>query len=216
MKIGVFDSGIGGKAIAEALKPILENNTKIILINDQKNIPYGDKTASEIIRLTDNAIQPLLKKNCDIIIIACNTATATAIDNLREKYPNQKFVGIEPMIKPASKLTKSKIIAVCATPATLASPRYKNLVKKFGAGLKIIEPNCSNWAKMIENGQIDQKQIAKIVNNACNYGADIIVLGCTHYCWIKDLVTDICAGRAKVLEPSAAIGYRVKKILESC
>ncbi|HSW91204.1 MAG TPA: hypothetical protein VLG09_00980, partial [Candidatus Saccharimonadales bacterium] len=106
MKLGVFDSGIGGKAIAEALSYSFPDAT-IITVNDAKNVPYGDKTPNEVITFTDNAIQPLLEQQCDIIILACNTATAIAIDILRNRYPAQKFIGIEPMIKTAASITKS-------------------------------------------------------------------------------------------------------------
>lgn len=216
MRIGVFDSGIGGKAIAKTLHKNLNKDIEIIIVDDHKNLPYGDKTPNEVINLTDAAIQPLLNSNCQIIIIACNTATALAIDTLRLKYPNQKFIGIEPMIKTASILTKSKIIAVCATPATLNSDKYKRLVMNFGSKLEIIQPDCSNWAKMIEDNQINHHQIEKIIDDICKKGGDIIVLGCTHYHWIKKLIDDICKGRAEVIEPSDAVVHRVKELLKSC
>src|SRR5665811_632027 len=98
MKLGVFDSGIGGEAIANALQQTFPDAV-VITVNDRAHIPYGDKTADEVISLTNTAIQPLLKANCDIIVLACNTATALAIETLRMNYPQQKFIGIEPMIK---------------------------------------------------------------------------------------------------------------------
>lgn len=213
MKLGVFDSGIGGKAIANALK-LTFPDAIIIKVNDCANIPYGDKTPDEVISLTNTAIQPLLKADCDIIILACNTATALAIETLRASYPEQKFIGIEPMIKTAAKLTTSHIVAVCATPATLASSRYNQLVKKFGTGLKIIEPDCSGWAQMIENNQINHQLISQTITNVCDRGADVIVLGCTHYHWIKDLIIELTNGRTQVIEPSEAIGRRVKALLK--
>lgn len=213
MKLGVFDSGIGGEAIAAVLRLVFPTVT-ITTVNDHKNVPYGSKTPGEIINLTDVAIQPLINANCDVIILACNTATAVAIGTLRTKYPNQKFIGIEPMIKTAAELTRSHTIAVCATPATLASDRYNKLVKKFGGGLSIIEPDCSNWAQMIEDNKINYQLISRTINDMCDRGADVIVLGCTHYNWIEDLITKIADGRAKVIEPSSAISNRVKQLLQ--
>ncbi len=215
MKIGIFDSGIGGKAIEEKIKKTL-NKVEVIVVDDHKNIPYGSKQPSEIIELTDIALQPLLKEKCEIIILACNTATAIAINSLRLRYPDQKFIGIEPMIKTAAKLTKSKIITVCATPATLGSARYKKLIKNFGSNLKIIEPDCNNWAKMIEDNHVNHKQINKVIEDVCSQGADVIVLGCTHYYWIKKHINKACKGRAEVIEPSKAICCRVKDLLKSC
>ncbi len=213
MKLGIFDSGIGGEAVAAALQ-ISFPNAEIMTVNDKDNIPYGDKSVDEVNRLTDQAIQPLLQAQCDIIVIACNTATAVAIENLRSHYPNQKFIGIEPMIKTAASLTKSKVIAVCATPATLDSQRYDELVEKYGAHLTIIEPDCTQWAYLIENNQLNRSHIESVANDACQQGADVIVLGCTHYHWIKDVIIELAAGRAQILEPSEAIGRRVSQLLE--
>ena len=213
MKLGIFDSGIGGEAVAAALAQTFPQAT-IITVNDRGHLPYGDKTLDEVQHLTEAAIQPLLTSSCDVIILACNTATALAIEYLRATYPEQKFIGIEPMIKAAAALTKSGTIAVCATPGTLASTRYARLVQKHGSHLTILEPNCSQWAYWIESNQINREHIAEIVNDVCEKDADVIVLGCTHYHWIKELIIELAAGRATVIEPSEAIGRRVQELLE--
>jgi len=212
MRLGVFDSGIGGKAIAESLK-LSFPDADITTVNDRKNVPYGNKTNKEIINLTDKAIQPLLEQSCDVIIIACNTATAVAIDSLRVKYPNQKFIGIEPMVKTASSLSSTRKIAVFATPATLNSQRYKKLVNKYGKNLEILEPDVSDWALMIEKNQINYESIRQIIETVCQNGVDVIVLGCTHYHWIKNSIMEMVSQRAHVIEPSEAIGKRVKNLL---
>jgi len=212
MKLGIFDSGIGGEAVAAALQITFPEAT-IVTVNDRAHVPYGDKTQQEIIRLTDTALQPLLDNTCDVIILACNTATALAIDTLRRTYPKQLFIGIEPMIKTASQLTISGIIAVCATPATLSSDRYKNLQKKYAPNLSVLEPDCREWAYLIENNQINRTHVVNQITSVCDQGADVIVLGCTHYHWIKDLIVELAAGRAKVIEPSEAIGRRVQELL---
>jgi glutamate racemase len=212
MKLGVFDSGIGGEAVAAALQ-ITFPAAEIIVVNDRTHVPYGDKSTDEVISLTDAAIQPLLSAKCDVVILACNTATAAAIETLRDRYPTQKFIGIEPMIKTAAQITKSGTVAVCATPATLQSDRYHQLVEKFGEKLNITQPDCRNWAYMIENNQINHTEIQRVITAACDQGADVIVLGCTHYHWIKEFITEVVAGRATILEPSEAIGRRVATLL---
>lgn len=214
MKLGVFDSGIGGEAVATSLRMAFPEAT-IQVVNDKKNVPYGSKTTDEVTRLTDAAIQPLLTTKCDIIILACNTASAAALEVLRSKYPQQQFIGLEPMVKPAAALTKTGVIAVCATPSTLASDRYKWLVETYAKNTRIIKPDCSSWAYMIENDQIDRDGIAAIVNDCCDAGADVIVLGCTHYHWIKDLITEIAGSRATVLEPSEAVARRILAIMST-
>jgi glutamate racemase len=212
MRLGIFDSGIGGEAVATALQQTFPQ-AQIITVNDRKNVPYGSKTPNEIVQLTDTAIQPLLAASCDIIILACNTASAVTIETLREHYPEQKFIGIEPMIKTAANLTQTQTIAVCATPATLASPRYHSLIERYGQHLTILEPDCSDWAYMIENNQINHQAIEHIINEVCDKGTDVIVLGCTHYHWIKELITDLANSRAQVIEPSEAIGNRIASLL---
>jgi len=212
MKLGIFDSGIGGEAVAASLQKAFPD-AELLIVNDRKNVPYGSKTPSEVVTLTDAAIQPLLAAQCDVIILACNTASAAAIEILREKYPSQKFIGLEPMVKTAAALTKNGTIAICATPTTLASNRYKRLIATHGSHLTILEPDCSAWAYMIENNQVNHEEIKQIVDSICNRGADVIVLGCTHYHWIKDLISELSVGRARVIEPSEAIARRVASLL---
>ncbi|MFI5212584.1 MAG: glutamate racemase [Candidatus Saccharimonadales bacterium] len=212
MRLGIFDSGIGGEAVAAALQHTFPQ-ADIHTVNDHAHLPYGDKTKGEVITLTEAAIQPLLVENCDIIVIACNTATSLAIEWLRKWYPNQKFIGIEPMIKTAASLTQTGTIAVCATRATLDSERYTALVKKYGSNLRIIEPDCSQWAHWIENDKLNQAHVKQVIDYVCDQGADVIVLGCTHYHWIKELIITLAAGRAQVIEPSQAIGRRVQQLL---
>jgi glutamate racemase len=212
MKIGVFDSGIGGKSIADKLK-IDFPDEEILYVNDSVHVPYGNRTFEDITRLTDAAIQPLLEAECNVIVIACNTATASAIEYLRAKYPTVSFVGLEPMIKPAASLTKSKIITVCATPSTLASDRYSNLKEEFASGLTVIEPDCSKWATMIEDNDIDEETITATIDDVCRSGADVIVLACTHYHWIKEEILSVAGNRAIVIDPSDSISDRVRTIL---
>lgn len=213
MKLGVFDSGIGGEAVAAALQRTFPRAT-ILTVNDHEHVPYGDKSKADVITLTEQAILPLLVAQCQVIILACNTATALAIEYLRATYPQQKFIGIEPMIKTAASLTHTGSIAVCATPATLSSERYAALVKKYAHTLQVMEPDCHKWAYWIENNQINRTHIAQIIETVCDHGADVIVLGCTHYHWIKDLIVELAADRAVVIEPSEAIGRRVKQLLQ--
>lgn len=212
MKIGVFDSGIGGQAIAEQLKKYFPA-AELVVVNDQKNLPYGDKPTDQLRQLTDKAVQPLL--GLDVIVIACNSATTAAIDWLRSKYPDQKFIGIEPMIKPAANQTKSGVVGVCATPATLTSSSYQKLKTTHAKGLNIVEPNCASWAEMIENNTVNQAEINQTIDNLLEQRVDVIVLGCTHYHWIKELVEQRAGSQVAILEPSESIGRRVASLLRA-
>lgn len=214
MKIGVFDSGIGGQAVAKRLKELLPD-AEIICIDDHEHVPYGNRPVDEIIQLTDAAIQPLIDVNCDAIVIACNTVTTVAITHLRTEYPDVNFVGIEPMIKPAAARTKSGIIAVLATPATLASASYDTLKKTWAAGVTVIEPDTATWASLIESGRADEVPIEETVLKLIEQNVDIIVLACTHYHWLKERAETEAGSRAIVLEPSDAIGNRILSLLGS-
>ena len=214
MLIGVFDSGIGGKAVAAILQRDFPTS-EILYVNDEVHVPYGARSQADIAFLTDAAIQPLLKKRCDVIVLACNTATAAAIETLRARYPDTPFIGLEPMVRPAAVITKSKVIAVCATPFTIKSKRYLSLKQKFAADITVLEPDCSEWATMIENDTADIQEIADTINQVCIQGADVIVLACTHYHWIKDEILKVVDGRAEVIDPSDAISKRVSELLRT-
>lgn len=214
MRIGVFDSGIGGEAIAQSLRKAFPD-ADILCRNDRDHVPYGDRSPQEIAHLTDTAIQPLLRARCDVIVIACNSATAAAIETLRTAYPTQAFIGLEPMIKPALNKTQTGTIAVCATPATLSSDRYRNLKDRYASGITVLEPDCRDWAAMIEHNRVNVARVADTIDAVCQHGADVIVLACTHYHWIEEVIDEAAAGRATILNPSDAIARRVAETLET-
>ncbi len=212
MRIGIFDSGIGGEAIAKALAQAIPT-AELLVVNDKEHVPYGDRQPDEIVRLTDTAIQPLLDQKCDVIVLACNTATAVAINILRDRYPSQKFVGIEPMVKPAARISQTKIIAVCATPTTLNSEHFTQLVKTYADDCTIVTPDCRKWARMIEQNSLNESHIENVISEIKRSGADVIVLGCTHYHWIKEEIIALAGPSFTILEPSEAISRRVKELL---
>lgn len=208
--IGVFDSGVGGKSVADAVRKAMPQYA-IIYREDSKNVPYGNKTKSELY----NLVLPILKEmenTCDVIIIACNTVSTNIIGELRTEI-SVPLIAMEPMIKPASLATKSKIIAVCATPRTLASERYLQLIAEYAQHITVLEPDCSNWSYMIEENAINRDEIKQIIDEVCNKGADVIVLGCTHYHWIEDEIRKFAKGRAKVLQPEQAVIRQLQKVL---
>ena len=210
MKIGVFDSGIGGQAVADAIAAAFPM-AQLTVVNDRENVPYGEKTAEHIRELTEAGIQPLLEANCDIIVIACNSATAAAIEYLRETYPQQTFIGLEPMVKPAARATSTGVITLCATPATLTSDRYQRLKSEYAADIEVYEPDCSGWAKMIEDNTVNEAVIESIIQSSNDKNADVIVLACTHYHWIRSLIQTHAPG-ATILDPSDAVIRRIRQL----
>ncbi len=212
IKVGVFDSGIGGMSVAEAIQkymPYLE----VVFKDDSEHLPYGDKPVKEVYGYVLPILEGLVKEGCQVIVIACNTVTTNLITQLRQKL-SVPLVGLEPMVKPAVEQSKSGIITVCATPATLKSERYGQLKDAYASGVEVIEPDCSNWTRMIESHQVDHEFIYSQIDDACNRGSDVIVLGCTHYHWIEDEIKRAAKGRAIVLQPEQAVLRRLSQVLE--
>lgn len=209
--IGVFDSGIGGISVAHAVNDAFPTFT-IEYRSDSEHLPYGTKKPEHILQFVTPIIIEL-SQECDVIIIACNTVTTTLIDKLRA-LTTVPIIGIEPMVKPASSLTKSKIITVCATPATLASKRYAFLKTQYAQDIKVIEPDCSNWAGLIENNEMNESKIREDILPTIMNGSDVIVLGCTHYHWIEKEIKSIVGNKAAVLQPEQAIVERLRVIID--
>lgn len=211
MKIGVFDSGVGGLSVATAIRKALPEH-EVLLREDKAHVPYGTHPPAEILRFVVPIFQSMIDDGCQVIVVACNTVSTTLIDELRRQF-SLPLVAIEPMIKPAAALTKSKVIAVCATPTTLASPRYAWLKQTYAPHLKVLEPDCSDWVAMIENRQLDRQKIADRINATLAAGADVIVLACTHYHWIEEKIVAIAAGQAQVIQPEQAVISQLKRVL---
>jgi glutamate racemase len=211
MKIGVFDSGVGGLSVANAIQQALPAD-EVVLREDREHVPYGTRTPEEILGFVVPIFQELVAAGCQVIVVACNTVTTTLIGELRQRF-SLPLVAIEPMVKPAAALTTSGVIAICATPATLASPRYAQLKQEYAAGVTVLEPDCSDWAMMVEGGQIDHQKVAARIAEVLAAGADVIVLACTHYHWIEAEISQLAAGRAQVLQPEAATIAQLKRVL---
>jgi len=211
MKIGVFDSGVGGLSVVHAIHKELPD-LEIVYKDDKPHLPYGTKSIEEIHRLVKPIFQSFIDEDCQAIVVACNTVTTNLIKQLREEFP-VPMVGMEPAVKPAAEASQSGIIAVCATPRTLSSERYKWLKDEYAKGVKVLEPDCSDWAMMIENNSVDREKVAKTIEEMCAAGADQIVLGCTHYHWIEQLIRQISASRAVVIQPEKPVIKQLKRVL---
>jgi glutamate racemase len=210
-KIGVFDSGVGGQSVTNAIKKELPN-LEIVYKDDKKHLPYGDKTVAEIHGYVRPIFQEFIDEHCELIVIACNTVTTNLAPQLREEF-KVPIVGMEPAVKPAAAVSKTKIIAVYATPRTLTSKRYAWLKQEYANDVKVLEPDCSDWADMIETNSVNKYKVAKIVEDVCGQGADQIVLGCTHYHWIEELIKQLAKGRAEVLQPEKPVIKQLKRVL---
>ena len=211
-KIGIFDSGIGGITTYKEILKLLPNEDYIYYA-DSKNNPYGEKSVKELKRITSNIVDYLIKKDSKIIVIACNTATTNCIKYLRNKYKDINFIGTEPAIKVACD-NNYKNILVIATPCTILSNKTNQLIKRFKKdNQNVYLVSCTGLANAIETN--NKKLIKELLDKYLTIYKDIdaIVLGCTHYIYIKDLIQKYYPD-ATILDGNIGVAKRVKYILE--
>lgn len=213
MKIGVFDSGVGGLSVAKAIEKALPDAEVIFEHDTPEHFPYATKSPDEIYGYVVPIIQDLVDRNCDAIVIACNTVSTTLIRRLRGAFATP-FVALEPMVKPAAVLTKTGVVTVCATPTTLASERYAWLKATYGGACTFLEPDCSQWSYLIEHNQMNERKIREAIEPAIKQGADVIVLGCTHYHWVEDEIKAVAQDKAQVVQPETAVVAQLKRVLK--
>ena len=214
--VGFFDSGIGGLCILEAFKKICPCESTVY-IADSANCPYGSKTAEEITALSEASARALIERGCKMIVVACNTASAAAIDYLRAKYPAIPFVGIEPAIKPAAIESKSGIVGVLATEGTFSGRLYNSTKEKFAKGVTVLAVVADEFVELVEKGILEGESAERIVRAKIEpllaAGCDRIVLGCTHFPHLKPLIAKVAQGRAEIIEPSLAVAQQARRIL---
>ena len=214
--IGIFDSGIGGTSIWKEITALLPNENTIYL-SDSKNAPYGEKTKQEIINLSIKNTEFLLKQNCKLIVVACNTATTNAIQFLREKY-NVPFIGIEPAIKPASLKTKTNRIGILATKGTLNSELFEKTSSTINKQISIKETIGTGLVELIEDGKIDSNEMKNLLslylNPLINEGVDCLVLGCTHYPYLIPQIREIVGNKMEIIDSGQAVAKQTKVVLE--
>jgi len=192
--IGFFDSGVGGLSVLkEAIK--LMPKEDYIYFGDSKNAPYGIRDVDDVKNLTYNAVEFLIEKGAKAIVIACNTATSAAVAALRITYPLMPLVGIEPAVKPAVRLKREGPIIIMATPMTLKEKKFNNLIERYREKAEIIPMPCPGLMDFIEEGKVKGREVEEYIRDKYKifYGKKIgaVVLGCTHYPFIKPVIEDI-------------------------
>lgn len=214
--IGIFDSGVGGTSILQEIHALLPHEDCIYLA-DSSNAPYGNKPASEILKLSIKNTELLLNKGCKLIVVACNTATTNAISYLRTHY-NIPFIGIEPAIKPAALHTKTQTIGVLATKGTLSSSLFHKTSDVYASGIKMIEQVGEGIVPLIETGQLhseDMKQLLwPFLEPMLKANIDYLVLGCTHYPYLIPMLKDILPKHVTIIDSGLAVAKQTKAILK--
>ncbi|QKF83085.1 glutamate racemase [Halarcobacter ebronensis] len=218
MRVGVFDSGLGGLTVVQAITKSFKG-ADIFYVADTKFAPYGEKSKEQILQRSINITEYLIANfKIEVLIVACNTATSAAIKELRELFKNLIVIGTEPGIKPAVKATKSKRIGVLATPATLSGDKYKELLTKlsFEHDFSVYEVACAGLVEQIENGKIFHEDtynmLEKWLGPMKKRCVDTIVLGCTHYPLVSEVILQIMGKDTILIETGEAIARRLDEL----
>ncbi len=213
--IGVFDSGVGGLTVLKELVTLLPNHS-FIYFADTKNCPYGPKGPDEIIRLSKAITEFLLSKGCSLIVVACNTATAAAIDYLRANYP-VPFVGMEPAIKPAALHSKTKSIGVLATKGTFQGRLYQETTSKYAAGINLCYQVGNGLVELVEQGESHSEKAKELLKSYIDpmlqQNIDHIVLGCTHYPFFIPLLKKLLPKTVTIENPAPAVAKQALNLL---
>ena len=214
--IGIFDSGVGGLTVANAISLLLPNET-IFYIGDTARIPYGNKSKEEIEKFSLEMARFLVDKNCKAIVIACNTASAYALETVRSTYPDIPVIAMEPAVKPAIEHSKTGVIGVLATQGTLKSERYGHLKNRFGKGILILENPCIGLVDFIEAGKWNDENTFVLLKSILlpmqKGNADHIVLGCTHYPIVIPAISSIMGEKVHLVNPAPAVAKQVYRQL---
>ncbi|NQY47719.1 MAG: glutamate racemase [Colwellia sp.] len=213
--IGVFDSGVGGLSITKCIAAQLPHEN-IIYIADSLHAPYGEKSVDFIIQRVNTITKLLIAKGVKAIVIACNTATVNAIEQLRAQV-NIPIIGVEPAIKPAAKQSISKKIAILATQATSGNQRFKDLIDLHHNGAQVLIQPCPGLVEFIEQGKQHSPAcnalLRQYIEPLVNQGIDTLVLGCTHYPFVQHQISVIAGPQVSIIETAAPVTLQLRKKL---
>lgn len=216
--IGVFDSGVGGLSVLRAILDILPNEN-LLYLADQVHVPYGSRPLEEVRTFSEGITRFLLEQGADVVVVACNTASAAALRHLRQTFPAVPFVGMEPAVKPAAEQTQTGVVGVLATPATFQGELYASVVERFGGNVRLLQETCPGLVTEIERGNLDGRETKEILKRAIEpmlaSRIDTIVLGCTHYPFIIPLIEDLAGESVRVIDPAPAVARQTARLLEA-
>lgn len=214
--IGFFDSGVGGLSVMKKAIEFMPWED-YIYFGDAKNAPYGTKTVEEVKKLTFDATEFLINKGVKAVVIACNTATSAAIDDLRAHYKNIPIIGIEPALKPAVEMCRNGKIIIMATPMTLSEKKFKNLMEKYSEEADIVPLPCAGLVELIESGVTDGDEMISFLENKFldidKNTISAVVLGCTHYPFVKKAITKVIGDKAVLIDGSEGTAKELRRRL---
>lgn len=214
--VGIFDSGVGGLSVLRAVQSQLPSQ-QVIYFADQAHVPYGPRSLEEVRAFSAEITRFLLDLGAQVIVIACNTASAAALHYLRRRFPETPFVGMEPAVKPAAEGTRTGRVGVLATPATFQGELYASVIERFANGVRLYQDTCPGLVAEIEAGRLTGSETRRILETALRpmlaEDIDTIVLGCTHYPFVIPLIEEIAGPQVRVIDPAPAIARQLGRVL---
>ncbi|MGU9849216.1 glutamate racemase [Pseudomonas koreensis] len=214
--IAVFDSGVGGLSVLAEIQRLLPHES-LLYFADCGHIPYGEKTP-EFIRQRCNVMAGFFREQgAKALVIACNTATVAAVADLRRDFPEWPIVGMEPAVKPAAAATRSGVVGVLATTGTLQSAKFAALLDRFAADVRVITQPCPGLVEMIESGDLHSAELRTLLQHYVEpllaNGCDTIILGCTHYPFLKPLLKTMIPDSVSLIDTGAAVARQLQRLL---
>ena len=214
--IGIFDSGVGGLSVFREIHKILPAE-RFIYYSDNAHCPYGEKSREYIIDRARAITSFMIGQGAEIIVVACNTATAAAISTLREEFPIP-FIGMEPAVKPAAQATRTGVVGVLATAGTLKATKYIDTREKWARNVKIVEHIGQGFVELVEKGMISGPEAEEVAERSVRplieAGADTIVLGCTHYPFLANTILKVSGRPVTLIDPAPAVAKHLHEVME--
>ncbi|MEX2584141.1 MAG: glutamate racemase [Gemmatimonadota bacterium] len=215
--IGIFDSGLGGLSVAREVRLRLPGEA-LLYLADSAYCPYGGRPLDEIRDRSVAVTRALVDAGAKLVVAACNTASGAAIELLRETF-DVPIVGLEPAVKPAANSSRKHRIAVLATPATLRTDRFNRLVDNHGPGVDVVKVPCPGFVELVEAGDVDGENALKVIREVLDpviqADVDRVVLGCTHYPFLRDSVSAVLGEGVEILDSGAAVARQVERVLRN-
>ncbi len=216
--IGVLDSGVGGLSVLREIRAQLPAEN-VIYLADQAHVPYGTRPIEQVRTFTEGIVRFLLAQQAKLIVVACNTASAAALRTLRTTFPHVPFVGMEPAVKPAAEATRSGVIGVLATEATFQGALYASVVGRFARDVRVEKQACPEFVTLVEagetHGEAARAAVRRRLAPLLHAGVDQLVLGCTHFPFLADLLREEAGAGVALVDPSAAVARQVGRVLRA-
>lgn len=214
--VGVFDSGLGGLSVLRVLSSTLAG-VRWLYAADSGHAPYGERSASHVLDRSDRITRFLRDQGARVVVLACNTATAVAIDALRARHRDLSFVGMEPGLKPALQHSPRARVGVMATEATLRSSRFEALLSRWKGQAEVVCVPCPGLAQAIESGDLEAPAVRALVARYTaplrTQAVDTVVLGCTHYPWVAPLIQDALGPEVRLIDTAQAVAAQTARVL---